>query len=206
MKITKIIDSFSMIKWDNKKIILLILCITAILYIDYSFIMKPQIDNLKLLKPKITELKKDIDDLNKDLANLSKFKKEQSNNTGAKNIKVVSENELSLLLEDISNIANKNNVRIMQISPSKVKDAKEGKNIKEAKNAKETKKETKALNFTTLNISLDLSSSYHNLGKFINDLENGDKFLAVDAMGIAPVKDNYLRHKISLVLKTYVKK
>ncbi len=165
----------------------------------------------KVIK-KIAKLKKDIDVLNKDLANLSQFKKEQSNNTSAKNIKVVSEKELSFLSEDISNIANKNNVRIMQISPSKVKDvketknAKDAKNVKEVKDAKEAKKETKAANFTTFNIGLDLSGSYHNLGKFINDLENSDKFLAVQAIKIEPVKESYLWHKISLVLITYVKK
>lgn len=206
MKILKITGSFNKINWDNKKITLLVLCILVILYIDYSFIINPQINNLKLLKPKIATLKKDIDVLSKDLANLSQFKKEQSNNTGAKNIKVISEKELSFLSEDISNIANKNNMRIMQINPLKAKDTKETKNAKETKDGKEVKKETKAANFTTFNIGLDLSGSYHNLGKFVNELENGDKFLAVQAIKIAPEKDSYLRHKISLVLITYVKK
>jgi len=206
----KIIDSLNKLELDNKKIFLIILGVVVVLYVDYALILKAQISGVKSLNSKVLKIKTDILTLNKDLANISKIESQPAI-VVEKGKRVISEKEMALLLEDISNIANKNNVRLMLIKPSreqekKEKKAKEEKKPKAEKKQKEEKKETKAPSFTVYNIELDLSCSYHSLGMFINDLENGEMFVAVKSLKVMPEKDNYLWHKINLVLKTYVKK
>ena len=54
-------------------------------------------------------------------------------------------------------------------------------------------------------IDMDISCGYHNLGQFVNDLENNEIFLAVDELRITPRQDDYFNQDIGLKLKTYVK-
>ena len=53
---------------------------------------------------------------------------------------------------------------------------------------------------------MDLSAGYHQLGKFINELENAQVFVIVQELKIEPQPGNYLKQKAALTLKTYVKK
>jgi Tfp pilus assembly protein PilO len=189
MKIPQIGD----LKLDNKKIILTALGILFIVYIDYSFVIKMQLANLRDLKPKVAKLKKDIAAFNKDYAVMNSLKDNQGK-TGAADKQAISEDDLPDLLEYISNVGNNHTVKIMQIKSSR-----------EAK-AKEDKLPHPAAKSSPVYISLDVFSSYHNLGAFINVLENSDKFIAVEDIKVSRDKNDYMRQEASLTLKTYVKK
>jgi Tfp pilus assembly protein PilO len=188
MKLTGILN----LKLDNKKILLIALFALFIIYIDCHFVIKMQLANLRVLNPKVAKLKKDITAFKKDFAvvNSLKVKPEQA---GVNEKQVISEKDLPDLLEYISEIGNKNNVRIMQIKSSRETKTKEVKPLPGVK-------------FILVYISLDIFSNYHNLGVFINALENGDKFIAVHELKIAPDKKDYMRQQANLTLKTYVKK
>lgn len=177
---------------DNKKIFIIILIFLVIIYLDFTVLLKKQFESLKAQGPKITKLKKDLDSLDKDLAKMRDLKNKQQQ-TGQKPLskakKIISEQEVPDVLQDISTSANKNNVNIMQIKPAKEAKAK----------AKATGK------FSVLLITLDLFCDYHSLGKFINDLDNAPIFMAVEDMKISAQTTNYLKQKVNLVLRTYVK-
>lgn len=179
-------------KLDNKKIFLIVLIAVSILYIDYSFIIRMQLNNIKSLKSRIIKLKQDINTLNKQLADIDNLKIKLGQSKAAKK-QIISEGELPTLLEDIANIANKNNIRITQIKPSKEIKAK-------------GEKVLPSTELTVIYIILDLSGSYHNFGNFINELENADKFIAVENIKIARDTKDYLRQNVNLLLRTYVKK
>lgn len=174
---------------DNKKIFLIIFVFLIIIYLDFTFLIKKQFESLKTQGTKIAKLKKDLDTLAK-MQDLKNKQRQTNQKLFSKAKKLISEGEVPAILQDVSSIANKNNVNIMQIKP-----------IKESKAlAPPTGK------FSTLLITLDLFCDYHSLGKFINELENAQTFMAVQSMKITTQATDYLKQKVNLVLRTYVSK
>ena len=53
-------------------------------------------------------------------------------------------------------------------------------------------------------ISLDLVGNYHNLGAFVNEIENARELMAVEGMKMEPDSMNYLQQKVNLILRAYV--
>lgn len=182
---------------DNKKLILVILIFVIFLYADFNFLLKMQLAALKTSGPKIAGLKKDFDNLRKDLVKMQELKKKQiapGQKTLLRLKKIISSEQLTSLLQDLSNIANKDDIKIEQIKPSK-----EGQALKQEKIAGMDK-------FQPVLITLDLTCDYHHLGKFINDIEDGENYVAIQGMKIKSQPNEYFKQKVSLVLKTYVKK
>lgn len=180
---------------DKKKIILIVSACCIVIYLDYNLILKKQLGGISALKPKITQLKQDIENLNKDLAMIEDLKAKQAKQPekGASRIKrIVSEGGLPSLLEEISSLANKNSVKIKQIKP-----------LWESKKDEKVKAAQKS--FAPLLIAMDLSCDYHHLGGFIGALENNEYFMAVENLRIVNEGSNFLQQKVSLALKTYVK-
>lgn len=183
---------------DNKKIFLLVLVCLIIAYMDFSIILKIQLNGIKANKSKIVKLKKDLDTVTSEL---NKLNNPMNNNAMAKgtfiqNKRIVSQADVPSLLQDISNMAKKNDVTILQIAPSKQAEARE----------KEKISETEGL--SSLSLSLTLLGDYHHLGKFINDLENSHILIVVQSLNIRPQaqETDFLKQGATLVLKTYVRK
>lgn len=182
---------------DNKKIALLVFICALFLYLDFSLVFKSQMRALKTTAPKIAALKRDLDNLAKDTARMRELKKKQAEpeqKTAVKLKKIISSQQLVSLLKDLSDIANKNEVKLEQIKPSK--DTQIAKQDKIAGIDK----------LQPILITLNLTGDYHHFGKFINDIENGEVFIAVQSMKIASGQGQYFKQKVSLVLRTYVKK
>ncbi|MBM3244997.1 MAG: hypothetical protein FJZ15_04300 [Candidatus Omnitrophica bacterium] len=195
----KLKDLFEKATSDSKKIIIIVLFAFTIFYLDYSLVLKAQISNLGKLSSRALKTKSDIDKLQKELLAVKdiKLKQESEGASGQeKTKKIIGEDQVPALLNEISEIANKNQIRINQIKPAKV--TKDAKSLKSAK-------ATPVSKFGGYTITLDLSSDYHHLGSFINDLENAETFLSVDDLKIVPNASDYFRQNIKLVLKTYVK-
>jgi len=169
-----------------------------VLFIDFAFIIKLQFRYIKGVTPKIVQLKTNIDNFSRDLARMQdmqsrKVKSKQEKGPTVK--KIISQEEIPLLLQFISNIANKYNIRIMQIRPSR-----------DVAKTKEDKAQTAALKFGPFSIALVLSCDYHRLGQFINDLENAEYLFSVEELRISPGPVDYLNQNVNLVLRTYVNK
>lgn len=191
MKIPRIaeelLQKFQTIQLDNKKIILVGLVVLIVLYSDISFVIYPQIKGIKNTGSKITKLKQDINNLNNVAANLKNEQLNAQEGVVVKEKTIISQAYMPSLLQKISDMANKDNVKIMQIKPAK---------------------ELKAKDISTIAslINLDLVCSYHNFGLFVNDIENAPELMAVEGMRINPDSINYMQQRISLTIKTYVKK
>ena len=191
LNFNKILEKINLDNLDKKKISIILLACLILIYLDYAFIIKLQLRSLNKINPQISKLKTDIKTLSKDLAAMEKSKRNKDQIRAAKAKKIISEGEIPFLLENISTLANKNNVRILQIMPSK-----------------ETKKETalQAQDISSLLITVDLVCSYHHLGKFINELERADEIIAVENLKIENDSSDYLHQKVDLAIKAYVRK
>ena len=110
---------------DLQKLVLIVLVGVAVLYIDYAFIIKLQLKSIGGAKTKIIKLKKDIVALDKDLALMQQSQDQMKQKTPLKPKTIISEGEMTGLLQGIYSLANKNKVRIIQIRPLKDPKAKE---------------------------------------------------------------------------------
>ena len=183
------------IQLDKQKKILIVIFCALIIYVDTTFILKSQTSGINSLNPKINRLKNDLNNFNRDLNNMRAAKGKQGLATQkvmSKSSKIIPEGQISGLLQDISSKANKFDIKIGQIRP-----------IRETVNAKSAVSGDK---FTPILINLDLTCDYHNLGKFINELENSQVFLGVQELKISTQLPDYMKQKVVLVLKTYVTK
>jgi Tfp pilus assembly protein PilO len=186
-----ILNTWNKLELDNKKIIFIILICLVIIYVDFAFLIKMQFQTISSIASKVTTLKKDIDNLSRNLVLMQQNQKKQA--TSVKIKKIILEDDMPKLFQSISDIANKHNVKIMELKPI----------------AQETKTKESADSvqgeFRPQSLALDISGGYHSLGSFIDDLENADEFIVVENFKIVPQQD-YFRQKASLLLKTYVKK
>lgn len=182
---------------DNKKIFLILVICIIFLYLDFSFIFKSQLGALKITEPKIAALKRDLGNFKKDMLKMDELKKKQiepAQKSAEKLKKIISSEQLAGLLQDLSDIANKNDIKIEQIKPSK--------------NSQIPQKD-KIAGIDKLQpvlITLDLTGDYHHFGKFLNDIEGAQVFIAVQNMKISSGAGEYFKQKVNLVLRTYVKK
>ena len=185
-------NDFKKLQLDQKAIIIIIAASLIIIYLDYTFLIKRQIKAISKVSPKVAKIKKDLNDINKNLLAIQGLKNKQSASERKKFKEIISQEEVALLLQEISSIANNDGVKILQIKPSKEAQA------KPEKIADQT--------LSSLLVTLDLVCSYHNLGKFINDLEDARMFMQVQNIKITEKDADSPIQLVNLVLKTYVKK
>lgn len=181
---------------DTKKIALIVAGAMVAAYFDYAYILKSQMQNIDDLKAKISIHRQDIGNLERELAAARELKhtqQQKSMNKASKAKKIITADEIPRLLKQIFDLANENQVRIMQMSP-----------IKEARDAKSAKPAGPP-NLTALSLNMELSGDYHRFGQFLNALEESETLLAVTEMRISPIANDYFHQNISLKLKTYVK-
>ncbi len=181
----------SKIELDQKKLVLVAVICAAILYIDYKFILQSQLQSIKALGISIAQLKADMNTLNQELANMQNSKRSLTALV-AKAKTIITEDQVQFLFKEISDLANKNSVKIMQMRPVPVQEAALGAGLQGK--------------FTPVLFSLDLTCGYHALGKFINALENAEQFMAVEELSISSNPNDYLKEQATLIVRTCVKK
>ena len=178
---------------DNKRMLIFVpICLIIIIYVDIISITRLQLVALKKLEPKITKLQKDLGALDKGLIIMRDFKNKHKE-TLARSKKIIPEDQIDYILQELSIIAKNDDIKIIQMKPVKEPQA-------------NPVKGAVALRYAPLSINLDLVCDYHHLGKFINDSENAEILFAVESMRITRQENNYFQQKVSLMLKTYVKK
>lgn len=181
------------IQLDKQKKMLIVIFAVFIVYADTNYILKAQMAGLKSLTPKITRLAKDLKNLNRDLENMRTAKGKpvlEAGKAANSPVKIITESQVSGLLQDISIEANKFDVKIIQIRPLR----ETGKSV------------ILGDKLTPILINLDLICDYHNLGKFINNLENSPVFMGVVELKISAQVPDYLKQKVSLTIRTYASK
>ena len=192
MKINRLLDKLNNLELDKKKMMLLIFGLVLIIYFDFSFLIKLQAALSKKIGSKVAKITQEINKTKKDLLAMQSQKNKQPNlqlKTLSK--KLISEEEVGSLLNEISDTANKNNIKIVQIKPNR-------------QSAVQDKKA--ALKQPSIGINLELIANYYSLEAFINNLENAQNFIAVKGLKITRTEKDPFNENVSLELQTYVKK
>jgi Tfp pilus assembly protein PilO len=183
------------IQLNNQKKILIVIFLVLIVYIDSCYILKAQIVGLRNLDPKISRLNTDLANLNRGLENMRLSKINPGTlkqNKVLRSSRILPESQISELLQEISIAANKFDIKIDQMRPSR--------------QAQKEKSIIGQEKLVPMLINLDLTADYHNLGRFIQALENSSVFMGVEEMEISTQLPDYMKQKVTLALKTYVSK
>jgi hypothetical protein len=189
--IAHIVRRLEGIRLDRKKIILIVLMSAAILYADGFYGLRFQYKATVGLCKKASQMAKDLATFKKEFANLSSYKSTQEKMlTRAKRLVAVDQKQQ--FVEYLYDLANKNQVKILQWKPAADTKVKE-----------ETVNRIKLIPYA---MTMDLLCGYHELGKFINGLERGKFFVAVTDVKITPGALDAFQQSAVLTLKIYAKK
>lgn len=194
-KINKFIDELSL---DRKKMMLAVLISAVLVYMDFTLVFKAQLAGFNKASAQVSRLKNDLAGLKAGLRKIEELKSQGALNPQKPILKakrILPENQIASLLQDISRLANNNDVRVLQIKPFRSPPA-----------GNQDNKIKPAANITPFFIALDLSGGYHHLGKFINGLENLEHLVSAQEIRINRQDGDYLRQRANVTLVTYVKK
>ena len=153
---------------EKNPYLVLIGFILGILLLDYFFIFQFQLKTLMSINPKIENLSEDLKTTKNNIERLPQYQKEiESLKRRLEYVqsKIKSGEEVPLILENISRMANKHGVKIVQIMQDKASERSLGK--------------TKDGEYFSVPIIVEASSGYHNFGQFLNQLEAEGLFIEI---------------------------
>lgn len=187
----KISEKFE--KMDDKTLYYIFGGVLLLVFLlDYFVLMRPQLATLTKINPELKILAGDIEKAKTEITKLDQYKKEVSRLEDAikkENEKVEPREEVPLILEHISRLANTNGVKITQIMPNVIDS--------------EIVLENNDRVYYSLPIDIEAKAGYHNFGRFIDTIEQGEIFLQVKKLTIASTA-NTKDHSIKLTLDAIV--
>lgn len=160
------------------------------------FFLGPAVGKWGSLRSEIREIRRNLLTVQKAKEKLARMETETAElreRTRKLEVRFPSRAELPELLEHLSNIAKKSGVEIVEILPTRPIQS-------EAQPAK-----PQAVIYEELPIDFTAKSGYHELGAFINHLENSERIFAVKDIEIRSNSSSPRSHQVRLVLGTFVR-
>ncbi|MFH0763731.1 MAG: type 4a pilus biogenesis protein PilO [Candidatus Omnitrophota bacterium] len=167
----------------------LIAILTVILY--FTLLLKPQVARVIGAVIKNHKMKMELNSMESEIANIARYRKE----AGAYKDKVEryermlpAEQEVPALLENLSGMAKSSGVKIAGITPIAIPEDKnrEGRIYQE------------------IPVLISAKSGYHELGCFMDKLEDSDRFMKVADIEINANKGSPRKHDLEILILTYV--
>jgi type IV pilus assembly protein PilO len=101
--------------------------------------------------------------------------------------KLPQEKDIPDLLQYLSNIGTETNIKLLEIEKKQ-----------------EIRQEQEQAFYVTVPFNLILKGGYHEIGKFINRLENAERFMKIENLKIEEDKRNPFEHRGEMVVYTYI--
>lgn len=180
------------LKNNPKQMLVVIAGVSFILIVLYlNFILIPQVGGVFGGIMRMSKAQSDLRSAQTDVARIPKIKQsiasfEEKVNTYEKMLPA--QQEIPSLLENLSNMAKDSSIKIVGITPVSVKE--------EKLNKDQIYKEQPIL--------ISAKSGYHELGKFLNNLENSDRFMKVADIQIKSSPAAPKKHDVELLVLTYI--
>ncbi len=167
--------------------------LVVIFLVDYLLILKNQLANISNLSPKINILRQDIKEAEENIGKIKSYEsqiyhlKEQLESF---DIVIPVKEEMPLVLEGISRIASQNKIKIEQMMP--------------LKGQQEQILANKEGKFFAVSILVEAIGGYHDIGRFLDQLEKDSIFKSILALNITPRSEDPLKNLIRLTIKTII--
>jgi len=181
-----------LIKEKNRVLGLFILVIAIILAAYFYFFLKPEIGSLWKVLPKVGALNKDIKEVNKQIDSIDELKARiiaLKEKVGQYETRLPTEKEISLILNHLSMLASEEDIKIT--------------GIKELETIKGEMQEGEQA-YSGVPIEIDMKSGYHQLGKFISEIENSDRLMKIGEVEIKSTSGNLTEHDVKLIVSSFV--
>jgi len=172
----------------NEQIILFVIAALAIL-VGYYYLLTPQIAQISLLKKNIIQKKAEIQkakimvskkpQLEREFQTVRKLIKEYKK-------RMPGEDKIPDFLSSLTNIANEHKVKLMSINPGKLK------------------KSGKTCIYTEYPIAIGIKGGYHQIARFVNKLENLERFVKINHISITSDKKDALKHNADIYLSIFI--
>lgn len=166
--------------------------VVLVFLLDFFVLMRPQFAALSKIHPKIKTVSDNIHRAQNDISNMPGYAlqaaqlKEKLEDAGQS---VYSKEEIFLILERISLLANQHNVKINSIMPD----------LQQQEPLVEETDRT----YYAVPIVIEAASGYHDFGRFLNAVEQDETALDVDNFSINSSSDT-ARHALKLTFKALV--
>ena len=164
-----------------------------VLLLDYFLLFQFQLSNLRSLNPKLSSLSQDLKLARINIKQMSNFQneiKQLAVKSQEINSKIKSKEEIPLILESINRLASKNGVVIDQIVPNTA--------------SEEMVLKNNDGQYLAIPVKVEAYSGYHNFGRFLNQLENEEKFVVISDFGINGNAQDAVHHSISLTFRVLI--
>lgn len=165
----------------------------AVFAVYYFIIMQPQLAALRALNPEIAILQEDLKKAKDDIGRLNVYLKQVSefdDKVATLGGQVRSKEEVHLIMESISVLANENRIRVEQVVP--------------VFDGQKQLLKTKEGVYYSLPITMDVRGGYHDFGRFLNDIENNQVSLKVKKFSIVASPQDNMKHVIKLTLDAII--
>jgi hypothetical protein len=167
---------------DRKKLVIVAVCFCAAVYADATFLVGMQMKGISGIKSKIAKAHTDIAAVTRDISLMNQA-------ASTKAVAIQGEANIPEILRSISALATLHSVKILQVTPIKSKDT----------------RTMQSQAYLGLTVKLDLTGGYHDVGMLLNELERGEHPLFAADFRISQ-GDDFMKQRVTLNLKTYVKK
>lgn len=165
----------------------------ALLVVDYFLVLQFQMRSLNSLNPKITSLSQELQSAQNNIQRLPQFQQERDRlkaQLDKTNRKIRTKEEVPVLLENVSLIANRNGVRIEQVRPDRAID----KPILTNEDGQ----------YFSMPVVVEASSGYHHFGSFLNQLETEGDLVTIPEFVITASDKDTQRQRINLTINAIV--
>jgi len=165
---------------------------SAVLYLYFIFV--PQVIRVYEHSVDIGKMKSELKSAHSVITGFEKLKnglKEDSQKVESYEKKLPAEQEIPALLENLSKMAKDSNIKIVSIVPA-------------ISYFKDDKPANNGLIYREIPILITARSGYHELGHFLSNLENADRFMKVVDINIKANKLSPREHDVELMVCTYI--
>jgi Tfp pilus assembly protein PilO len=166
----------------------------AALILYYNLLLKVQFSKFIAMNREFQTTKSRVKGAEALISNQEKIKAQYENLIKGEELlekKFLSEDEISSLLEDFSRVAESSGVKILKIKPLELLAATSG-----AANAPGF--------YSEFPILIEARAGYHEAGRFINNLENTERFIRIDDIEIRGRLEEPRHHDIKIRVSTYI--
>ena len=160
---------------------------------DYFLLARPQLNTLIKLSPKIANLNKDIKQGKSDIEKINEYQskvEELNKKLAAVGDRVITKEEIPILLDEISRLANASKIQINQLSP--------------VKEAQELLLENADGKYYSIPVELTGRGRYHDVGRFLNRLESDRIFMRVADFSIAGTNDDSMLQAAKATIQAFI--
>ncbi len=187
----KYVDAF--MNMDEKKLYGVFAGILLLFFlVDYFLIMRPQLTALSTINADMKIKRADIERTNQNIKKLAEYQgQEDQLKKKLEEMKALVKpiDEISLILEKISIIADQNGVKLDQLNPNP--------------QGREVILENNNYIYYSYPILIEARSKYHDFGRFLNALENTNICLRIVDLSISAV-DRSIYHSVGLSINAIV--